>query len=168
MPFPDEFLTARLRAERLRAEHAPEIGRMHQDAAQMSFIGGVRDEVQTATYMTRSLAQWDAHGFGVWLLRDRATDAVAGRVLLRVMPLDGIDEVEVGYSFYASYWGRGLAAEAAAACMALGRAHFGFTGFVAVTAPNHVTSQRVLEKVGLALDRVIERDGVPLALFRSR
>lgn len=167
MSFPDEFLTPRLAAERLRAVHLAEIARMHEDASQMAFIGGVRSAEQTAAYMTRSLEHWETHGFGVWILRDRQTNDVAGRVLLRVMPLDGVDEIEVGYSFHAEFWGRGLAAEAAAAAMAHGRDALGFQHFVALTAPDHVISQRVLIKVGMHFDREIDRDGGQLALFRT-
>jgi RimJ/RimL family protein N-acetyltransferase len=99
MPFPDDFETPRLAAERLRPAHAEEIARMHRDADQMALLGGVRDDAQTDAYMQRSLEHWDLRGFGVWVLRDRATDRVAGRVLLRHLPLEHEDAVEVGYSF---------------------------------------------------------------------
>jgi len=168
MAYPDDFESARLTAERLRAEHAAEIHRMHVDAQQMAFIGGVRTDDQTSEYMARSLAHWDTHGFGVWVLRDRTTRDVVGRVLLRVMPHEGVDEIELGYSFDPLVWGRGYATEIGAVCLEHARAHFGFSTFVALTAPHHEKSQHVLRKLGFRLDGVIDRDGATLALFRAR
>ncbi len=166
MAFPDDFYSARTKAERLQIVHAAEIHRMHVDEQHMAFIGGVRTETETADIMARSLAHWDAHNFGVWMVRDRESNVIAGRVLLRIMPLDGVDEIELGYSYHPSFWGRGLATEVAGACLAEARAHFGFKRFVAVTHPDHVHSQHVLEKLGFRFHSQIERDGKPLALYR--
>jgi RimJ/RimL family protein N-acetyltransferase len=165
---PDSFTTARLVAERLREEDLAAVHRMHQDAEQMAHLGGVRDEAQTAAYMERNLAHWTRHGFGLWLLRTRSDDAVAGRVLLRHLDLDGRDEVEVGYSLEPRYWGRGLAAEAAAACLDWARDILHLDSVVALTSPENLRSHRVLTKLGLELERTIELDGHLHALFRIR
>lgn len=168
MAFPDDFVTPRLSAERLRSGHAGDIHRMHQDAEQMALLGGVRDTEQTAQYMARSLQHWDDHGFGVWILRDRETNELAGRVLLRRLLLDGVDEIEVGYSFFSAYWGRGLAVEVSAACLELARTNLGATSVVALTTPANVRSQRVLEKLGMTFDRAEVRDGHEMVIFRTR
>lgn len=168
MAFPDSFATARLLAERLRPEHASEIHRMHQDAEQMTHLGGIRNEAQTAEYMARNLEHWSRYGFGLWLLRDKNDDAVAGRALLRHLELEGQDEVEVGYSLHPAFWGRGLAAEAARACLDLGRESLGLDSVVALTAPANFRSQRVLTKIGMLFERLVESDGHPHALFRTR
>jgi len=121
MSLPASFAMARLIAERLREEHAAEIHRMHQDAVHMATLGGVRSEAETVAYMTRNLDHWERYGFGVWMMRDRQDGRVAGRALLRHLLVEGTDEIEVGYSFYPAYWGQGLAAEAAGACLDLAR-----------------------------------------------
>lgn len=167
MAFPDDFVTPRLSAERLRPSHAGDIHRMHQDAEQMALLGGVRDADQTAEYMIRSLQHWDEHGFGVWILRDRETNELAGRVLLRRLLLDGVDEIELGYSFFSPFWGRGLAVEVAHACLEFARTNFGAANVVALTTPANVRSQRVLEKLGLSLDRHEVRDGHDMVIFRT-
>ncbi len=140
---------------------------MHTNAQHMAFIGGVRTETQTAEILQRSLAHWDTHGFGVWVVRAKDTRRVAGRVLLRVMPVDGIDEIELGYSYDPEYWGQGLATEVAKVCMAEAQSHFGFSKYVAVTNPANSASQHVLRKLGFADSGAIEQDGRPLTLFRG-
>ncbi len=166
MAFPDDFTTPRVTAERLRLRHAESLHDMHANERHMAFIGGVRSETQTAEILRRGLAHWDEHGFGVWIVRTRDTERVAGRVLLRVMPVDGIDEIELGYSYDPEYWGRGLATEVAQVCMAEARGHFGFSRFVAVTNPANDASQHVLRKLGFVECGVIDQEDRPLTLFR--
>jgi RimJ/RimL family protein N-acetyltransferase len=167
---PRTFSTARLLARALRAEDEPIVHRMHRDAAQMEHLGGVRDEAQTRSYMERNLAHWSEFGFGLWLLYDPSDGgegAVVGRVLLRHLDLDGVDEVEVGYSLLPSRWGRGLAAEATTACLEMARDRLRRETVVALTAPGNLRSHRVLQKVGMELERPVLYEGSEFALFRT-
>lgn len=166
MVYPDNFVTARTTVERLRVEHTADIHRMHVDEQHMAFIGGVRTAEQTDEIMQKSLAHWDTHGYGVWMVRDRDSNDIIGRVLLRVMPLNGVDETEFGYSYAPTHWGRGLATEVGAACLTHAIAHFRFPRFVAITDPQHVKSQHVLQKLGFADQGLIERDNRLFSLFR--
>jgi len=162
------FATARLSAERLTADHLPEVRRMHRDAAVMAQLGGVRDEAQTAAYLARNLQHWADYGYGLWILRELGGGEPVGRAVLRHLLVDGVDEVEVGYAFYAAFWGRGLATEVATACLELGRRELGLTTIVAVTSPGNRASGHVLEKVGLAYERDFTYEGAPASLFRTR
>lgn len=168
MPFPDSFATARLVAERLRPEHYADLLRMHADPVQMALLGGVRDEAQTTEYLEKNLAHWDAFGFGSWILRDPGTRRVVGRAILRHLELDGADEVEVGYSLDPEFWGRGLATEIAAACLAYGRDALRLATVVALTLPHNERSRRVLTKIGLALNREVTHGGELHVLYRIR
>ncbi|HEY4319946.1 MAG TPA: GNAT family N-acetyltransferase [Gemmatimonadales bacterium] len=167
MGFPDHFATERLRAERLTAAHEADIAAMHRDAEQMAMLGGVRDEAQTAAYMERNLRHWDEFGFGLWLLRDPQNGEICGRGLLRHVLIDGVDEVETGYGFYATHWGRGLATEVADACVQLGRERLGLTSIVAITGAGHVASQRVMVKAGMVFDRALDGSYEGHVLYRT-
>ncbi len=167
MSLPAKFDTTRLLAERLREEHRVEIHRMHRDPVQMATLGGVRSEVETEAYMTRNLEHWERYGFGVWMMRDRVDGRVTGRALLRHLFVDGIDEIEVGYSFYPAYWGLGLATEAAKACLDLARKSLNVPSVVAVTLPDNARSQRVLAKLGMVSQRPVEHAGLPHLLYRT-
>lgn len=166
--FPESFTTARLRAERLTAAHLGEIQRMHRDAAVMAYLGGVRDDDQTAAYLARNLRHWADYGFGLWILREVEGGDPVGRAVLRHIAIDGIDEVEVGYGFYSAYWGRGLATEVTTACLALGRRHLRLTSIVALTSPDNLASQQVLRNAGLVHERDLVHDGLPTSLFRTK
>jgi RimJ/RimL family protein N-acetyltransferase len=167
MSFPESFVTARLRADRLTAGHVDELRRMHQDPAVMHYLGGVRNDDQTADYMARNLRHWDEHGFGLWILSLRAATArPVGRAVLRHVAIDGVDEVEVGYGFYPDCWGRGLATEITAACLAFARDPLELATIVALTSPANLASPHVLVKSGLIFDREVVHEAMPCLLFR--
>jgi RimJ/RimL family protein N-acetyltransferase len=166
MAFPDSFATLRLHAERLRIGHTDDIHRMHQDAEQMAMLGGIRNDAQTALYMTRNLAHWDTYQFGMWVLRDTHDNRVAGRAMLRHLDIGGADEIETGYSLFPEYWGRGLATEIAAACVKHARTALRVPSVVALTRADHIRSQRVMTKIGMVFDCEIEHGGLPHVLFR--
>ena len=166
--FPGRFTSARLQAERLTADHLPEVRRMHRDPAVMAQLGGVRTEEQTTAYMDRNLRHWADYGFGLWIVREPGGGAPIGRAVLRHLVIDGVDDVEVGYAFYEPYWGRGLATEIAARCVALAREELQLATVVGLTDPGNRASRHVLEKVGLTYERDCVHDGHPSALFRVR
>lgn len=166
--FPDHFTTARLQAERLTADHLPEVRRMHQDAVVMAQLGGVRTEEQTAAYMKRNLRHWAEHGFGLWILRERGGGHPVGRAVLRHLAIDDADEVEVGYALYHPYWRRGLATEIAARCVGFAEHELGLAEIVGLTDPANRASRHVLEKVGLTYERECIHDDHLSALFRKR
>lgn len=162
----DTFTTSRLVAERLAPAHRDEIHRMHQDPHAMAMLGGVRDEAKTQEYLDRNLAHWDEHGFGLWILRDRATGEMIGRGLLRHLAVEGEDHIETGYAFYRPWWGKGLATEIARKCVDLGFERLQLDAIVGLTTPANTASQHVLKKVGMVLDREYDHAGIPHVLFR--
>jgi ribosomal-protein-alanine N-acetyltransferase len=167
MPFPDSFSTARLRAERLAADHLDAIREMDTDPQFMALLGGIRDEVETQAYMARNLKHWSDYGFGLWVLRDAQDERVAGRCVIRHLDVGGTDEVELGYGFHPQYWGRGLATEIAKTLLQFGRHELRLPSLVAITHHANLGSQRVLVKTGLVYQRDVDHEGVPHLLYRS-
>jgi RimJ/RimL family protein N-acetyltransferase len=163
----DSFATARLLAERLVPAHLPDLRRMDRNEGFMAALGGVRDDAATTAYMERNLTHWSEHGFGLWMLRDRATTDIIGRGVLRHLDVEGVDEVEVGYGFFPEYWGRGLATEVACACVRLSRDVLALRCVVAITLPTNLASQRVMQKAGLVYEREITHAGLRHVLFRT-
>ena len=140
---------------------------MHGDARQMETLGGVKNEGETREYLEWNLNQWDRHGHGLWILRERRDGAVVGRALLRHLYLQGRDEVEVGYSFHPEYWGRGLATEIASTLVTLGFEQLRLTAIVALTLPTNHASKRVLRKAGLVEEGEAIHAGNQHSLFRT-
>lgn len=119
------------------------------------------------------LAHWSRHGFGLWLLRDRATGEPVGQGGLRhadPMP----DEVELAWSVIPEQWGRGLATEMARAALAQAFHEVGLESVIAYTLPGNAASRRVMAKLGMEREGEFilrnERfpDGIAQVLYRAR
>jgi ribosomal-protein-alanine N-acetyltransferase len=164
----NSFSTERLLAERVTAAHWLDLRRMDENASFMALLGGVRDTAGTVAYLEVNVKHWADHGFGMWMLRDRASSTMIGRAILRHLDVEGVDEVEVGYGFMPEYWGRGLATEIARACVTIGFEQLGRPSLVAITTAANLGSQRVMQKAGLSYERDIVHAGIPHQLFRIR
>ena len=76
-------------------------------------------------------------------------------------------EVELGYDFHPRVWGLGLATEAARAVMTQAFGTLGIERVVAVVKPDHIPSQRVLEKAGLRPSGTCEAYGEPMLPYEA-
>ena len=168
MPDVSSFETARLRAERLRADHFDVLARMHQDPRMMATLGGLRSAEETRRRLIDHLAHWDRYGFGLWLATDRNDGTFAGRGGLRHVHVGGNDEVELAYAVAAERWGQGLATEMAAAMLAIGFRDLGLPEVVCFTMTSNLASRRVMEKLGFTYERDIVYANLPHVLYRNR
>lgn len=104
------------------------------------------------------LDHWQEHGYGWWAIEPLADPQLIGWSGLQYLP--DTDETEIGYLLGRPFWGRGLATESAIASL-----HFGFhtlqlKRIVGIVHPEHIASQRVLEKIGLQFVRQAEYFGM--------
>jgi RimJ/RimL family protein N-acetyltransferase len=164
---PATFSLRRLFAERLMDAHLPFLRRMDNNADMMASLGGIRSDAETKAYLERNLAHWAEHGFGIWILRDPTTGRVMGRAGLRHLTVETTDEVELAYALLPEFWGRGLATDAARACVTIGREWLGLPSVVGLTTPDNLASQRVLFKASLSPERELVHGGVGHILFRT-
>ena len=104
------------------------------------------------------------HGTGMWVLHlragagDEAADFV-GWVQLRTPRHSRAAELELSYRLRRRHWGRGLAAEASAALIAVLFAESEVDRIFASTHPANTASRRVMEKLGMRLAAGTGADG---------
>ena len=151
----DEWRTPRLRLRRPREDDFEHYIRMYADPVVMATLNGVRTRDETRVLFDRLLAHWEQHRFGLWIMCDPDTCEFIGRGGLRLLTLEGREEMEVGYGMMAAYWGRGLATELARESVRVAFEVLGRPDLVSFTLPTNRASQRVMEKAGF----VYERDG---------
>ncbi len=162
----DTIETERLTAERFRLEHYDLLCRMHRDPAVMATLGGVRADEMTRQFLEENVTHWESHGFGLWILRDRTSGDFAGRGGLKYIDVGGHLEIELGYSFLADYWGRGLATEIAETSLVVGFDRLGLGNLVCFTLTTNFASQRVMQKVGFTFEREVVHKGRVTLLSR--
>jgi len=105
-----------------------------------------REKVEKLIYAR--LQHWEDHRYGWWAIEPRSKKQLIGWSGLLFLP--ETEEVEVGYLLDKSFWGKGLATEAAQACLQYGFKNFDMESIVAIVHPENVASQRVTEKLGMS------------------
>jgi RimJ/RimL family protein N-acetyltransferase len=111
------------------------------------------DPTEVARWIAWNAGLYRDRGFGLWLLTLRDTGEFVGECGLTVQDVEGTPEVEVGYQLLRTFWGRGLASEAAAACRDFARDAVGLHRLVALIDPRNVASQHVAANSGLTYER---------------
>ncbi len=160
--------TPRLRLERMREGDAAELARLLGDPRVGVTLGGTRTRAEAEQILATHLRHWDDHGYGLWMMRDRETDAFVGRGGLNHAFVGGRDELEIGWAVVPERQGEGLATELAQACVRVAFDTLGKRDVVSFTLPENVASARVMEKVGLAFEKDVDYKGWPHVLYRRR
>ena len=161
------FSTARLTAEKLCEDHLADLVALHLDAEVSRYLGGVRSAEATKTYLAVNMAHWDRHGFGLWVLRTN-DGAFAGRAGIRHILVDGIDEIEIAYTFKRDFWGQGLASEIATALTDIGLSQLELPSLIGLVFVGHGASRRVLEKSNYILEKSTTHHGEDVVIYRIR
>lgn len=160
--------TRRLQLRRFTLADASFILELLNDAAFIRYIGdkGVRTLANAKGYLENGpLASYATFDFGLYLVVHNDGDVPIGMCGLLKRPT--LDAPDIGYAFLPAFTGHGYATEATAAVLQHEQAAHGLQRIVAITSPDNVASQRVLEKAGLYFDRrvVLNEGDHPVDLF---
>ena len=143
------FETDRLRGRRITRADAEAMLAVYGDGPAMRFVGdgSAADAAEINAWIGVTLDNYDTRGCGMLALEHRADGVVAGFAGL-VHP-GGQALPELKYAFRQTYWGVGLATEAAAATLRWGRGALGLEEIIATIHPLNLASRRVLDKAGM-------------------
>jgi ribosomal-protein-alanine N-acetyltransferase len=168
MHAPDALQTARLRLVRPTEFDYEDLARMHLDSRMMKTLGGLRDRERSRGDLQRMMAHWDAHGFGLYFVKDGKDARFLGRAGIKRVHVNGRDEVEIGWSIVADDWGRGLATEAGHRLLDVAFGDLGLPDLVSFTLPHNLASRRVMEKLRMTYERDGTYAGLPHVFYRLR
>jgi ribosomal-protein-alanine N-acetyltransferase len=161
--------TPRLRGEPIGPEHEAEIAELTLDPRVYRTLWPwayppTRADVRAGLVDKRD--HWERYGFGLWLLRDRATGLMVGRGGLQYTDAIGGFAVEAAWAITPERWGEGLATELAAASVSVAFDVLHLHDLIAITLPDNLASRRVMEKAGFSYDGSIEHVGLAHVLYR--
>lgn len=143
-----ELSTDRLLLRRWRVDDREAVYEMNSDPVVMATIGPVLTREQSDAAVDRWEAAFDRYGFGLWCVE--VDGSCAGFVGLDVPWFR--EGVEIGWRLRSSYWGQGIATEAATSVLAYGFGPAGLDEIVSFTAATNARSRRVMERLGLRRD----------------
>lgn len=103
------------------------------------------------------------HGMGRWAIIDKASEEFLGWAGLKYEERlrKEFSYYDLGYRLQKRHWGKGIATEAAEACLAYGFEHLNLSEIGAGADVDHVASIRILTKIGLKLVDTFDFEGNP-------
>lgn len=110
------------------------------------------------------IGHWHLRGYGHWVVIEKASDALVGRV--GFYHPEGWPGIELGYVIAHSHWGRGFASEAAAAALDWGWTNIQTDHIISVIPPDNLASVRIATKLGMRFHRVQAQDGHDVHVYR--
>lgn len=147
--------TDRLELRRFTDSDVDNLVWLDSDPAVMRFLTGEpteRSEIEH-NVLPKVLHDYQLSALGRFAVIERSSVGFVGWVALQPPVSGDLSEVELGYRFASSAWGRGYATECSRALINKGFAECGIQRVWAQTMAVNVASRRVLEKVGLTYVR---------------
>lgn len=145
-------------------DDADALYQLNGDAEVMRYLNGgnpmtfesVRDEI-----LPRFIDYGRRHpGLGLFAAISRETDVFVGWFQLQIYE-DDPEELELGYRIVRKHWGEGLATEGGRSMLALAFQDRGARSVVAGAMTANVGSVRVMEKIGMTLDKEFVAEDFP-------
>src|SRR5689334_9484170 len=120
---------------------------------------GVRTVEDAQAYIHNGpVASYEKNGFGLFAVELKETGAPIG--MCGLIRRDVLPDVDIGYALLERYWNKGYAYEAAAAVLNYGYTVVGLKRIVAITALDNDASAKVLEKIGLRFESIVDLPGI--------
>jgi ribosomal-protein-alanine N-acetyltransferase len=103
---------------------------------------------------------------GLNTLRKKESGALVGYCGLLVQTVDGLPELEIGYSLLPTHWGQSYATEAALTCKAFANTHHLAQSIISIISLTNVASQRVALNLGMHVEKVTWYAANEVNIFR--
>jgi [ribosomal protein S5]-alanine N-acetyltransferase len=164
MPLPKP--TERLSFRPLEAADAEAMHIVWRDAEVMRYLPGEPSASleETAERVDRHVERFAETGYGLCAVVERERGDVIG--VCGLFPVEWVGpDVEVAYHFARAVWNRGYASEAAGAWVTAAFAHSALERVVALAYPANRASTRVMEKIGMRLEREVDKYGERLVQY---
>jgi RimJ/RimL family protein N-acetyltransferase len=129
---------------------------------------GVRTVEDARLYLSKGpIASYERNGFGLYAVELKENSELIG--MSGLVKRAGLEDVDIGYALLPRYWSKGYAVEAARAVREYARDVIGLKRLVAITDPANQASIRVLEKIGMRFERMVQLspDDIELKLFAA-
>jgi ribosomal-protein-alanine N-acetyltransferase len=154
--------TPRLLLRPWSEEDLDDYAQMLADPEVMRYItheyGPLSREESTEAH-ARILQLWHERGFGPWAAIEKASGKWVGKIGLNLLGnWPGPHKIEVEWQLNVLFWGRGYATEGGRAGVQHGFEQLRLDRIISITVPQHVVSQRIMQKCGLTCQGIIQLD----------
>ena len=105
------------------------------------------ESIEEASMFLKNYDHYEVYGMGRWAVILKENGAFCGWCGLKYTPAQ--DEYDIGFRLLKDYWNKGIATEAAKACIEYGFTKLNIKRIVGRAMADNQASVRVLEKIGL-------------------
>jgi [ribosomal protein S5]-alanine N-acetyltransferase len=116
-------------------------------------------------WAARQVTHFSKFGFCFWELFYKQTDEMIG--FCGLQPLDGTQEIEIGWWLARAWWGKGLATEAAREALRDGFERAALKRIVSIAMRENAASTHIMEKLGMKYEREMTHRGVGVVLYAA-
>jgi ribosomal-protein-alanine N-acetyltransferase len=157
--------TERLILSPFRAHDVETMAELFANSGFMRFSLGVLTRAQTVSFLDKVIG-WDRAGLpSQFALVIRSEQALIGYCGFYHHPVEGINDVEIGYRLHPAYWNKGIATEAARAVRDHAFRDRKLPRVISLIHPENIPSRRVAEKNGMTFEKEILFKGFPTLVF---
>jgi len=149
--------TKRLTLRYFSPDDAEFIVRLLNEPSFIEFIGdkGVRTVEEANQYLLNGpMDSYEQFGYGLNMVELKETGEPIG--MCGLVRRENLDDADIGYAFLEQYWSKGYARESAEAVLEHAQNTLGLDRIVAIVTPENRSSIKLLEKVGLTFERMIQ------------
>jgi len=157
--------TDRLRFATWRGEDWKEFRKLTSDPLVVRYLGTGEPwpDERVQEFVSRQCENWEKQRICLWKLLPKESDALIGICGLQRLP--GGPDVEIGWWLAPSYWGQGLATEAARHALAYGFEVCNLDRIVAIAHPANRDSLRVMDRIGMRFEREAVHKGNRVVIY---
>lgn len=158
--------TERLFLRGFRIADAPFILALLNEPSFLRYIGDkkVRTVQDAEQYILNGpVASYERRGFGLCLVELKETHTPIG--MCGLLKREELPDPDIGFAFLPDFWNKGFAFEAAAAVMKDARERLKLARILAITNQDNEASIKLLQKLGLQIERVIKMSTDSAELF---
>ena len=157
--------TERLSLRPFKLEDAPFIVELVNSPGWLEFIGDkkISTEQDAILYLQNGpLKSYSINGFGLWLVELKPTSIPIG--MCGLLQRDYLSSPDIGFAFLPAYTEKGYAFEIAKATQEYAFTSLGIHTLQAITLPHNERSIKLLERIGLKFEKLIQAPGNPAEL----
>ena len=155
----------RLTLRWLEPSDADFILRLVNEPGWLKYIGdrNIYTREAAGAYIEKLRAMYAALGFGLFGVERNEDAALIG--ICGLLKRETLDDVDIGFAFSETFWGKGYAHEAANATLHYGKTAHNLSRIVAITDPHNQASIALLTKLGFQFEQTLNKETEPLNLY---
>lgn len=140
-----------------------DVRNLYTDPEVRKYLGGIREKNSIKSAMEKMLNP--SRNSFYWIVREKQTGCFIGLVSLD--PHHEGDYQEISYQFIPDYWGQGFATEVVGHIINFLLSELALSKIVAETQTANTASCKLLEKLGMTLERTVYRFNAEQAIYSA-